>query len=58
MFDLDCKPEDAGCIKIDGNVLLNFGSEDMLMTIIKLLYSIVILVSFPCMLFPVRESLL
>lgn len=59
MFDRSCTKEQKleGCIPVDGNILLNFGPEDVPMTIIKLLYSIVILVSFPCMIFPVKVTM-
>lgn len=59
MFNEHCTLDDKekGCIPINSNVLLSF-SNDLFMTVIMLLYSIVILVSYPCMLFSVRESVM
>lgn len=58
MFNRSCTEEEVsqGCIAINGNILLTFG-DDMAMIIIKLLYAIVVLVSFPCMIYPVRASI-
>ena len=57
MFDRDCNEvTDRPCVLINSNILLSFVG-DMAMVIIRILYAIVILVSFPCMLYPIRTSI-
>lgn len=58
MFNRSCptSPVDEECIPINANILLTFG-DDIAMIIIKLLYAIVVIVSFPCMIYPVRASI-
>ena len=39
------------------NILNNFSSSDILMSVIKIMYTVVIIVSFPVILFTLRSSL-
>ena len=57
MFDRSCTPEEEaqGCMQINSNILLNFGNDTPL-AVIKLLYAVAVIVAFPCMLYPVRNS--
>jgi len=59
MFDRSCPPdgEDPGCIPIDGNILLAF-KNDTAMIVIRILYSIVIMTSYPVMLYPIRANIM
>eukprot|EP00703_Trepomonas_sp_PC1_P002531 JAP94075.1 Amino acid transporter family protein [Trepomonas sp. PC1] len=59
MFDQeDCKTSTIpGCLNANSNVLLSFG-EDIAAVVIELLFSIVVFVSFPCMLYPIRKSVI
>ena len=52
-----CKEGETWCIPANGNVLLTF-TNDKAATIIELLYSVVIFVSYPCLLYPIRRSIL
>ncbi|KAH0571426.1 Amino acid transporter family protein [Spironucleus salmonicida] len=47
---------DYGCFSIQSNVLLAF-TGDISATVIELLFSLVVFVSFPCMLYPIRKSI-
>ena len=59
MFSFKCADGtlDVTCQQMLNNILSSF-KNDTMMTVFKLLYSIVVLVSFPCMLFPMRETVL
>ncbi|CAL6002564.1 Amino_acid transporter family protein [Hexamita inflata] len=56
MFDQTCTGQ-IGCIKANPNILLTF-TGDTAAVVIELLFSIVVFVSFPCMLYPIRKSVL
>ncbi|TNJ28556.1 Amino acid transporter family [Giardia muris] len=45
------------CILINSNILLSF-KDDVAMTIVMLLYSVVIFTSFPMMLYPIRANIM
>lgn len=55
MFLRECEPGTFGCI--NSNILLAFKS-DVPMVIIMLLYSVVILTSYPVMLYPIRSNIM
>ena len=59
LFDQqDCKTSMIkGCLNANSNVLLSFGN-DTAAVIIELLFSVVVFVSFPCMLYPIRKSVI
>ncbi|KAH0576308.1 Amino acid transporter family protein [Spironucleus salmonicida] len=62
-FDFTCVRDasgnqvDPGCFQINSNVILAFAG-DQTATVIMLLFSIVVFVSFPCMLYPIRRSII
>ena len=59
MFDRSCKNDDGtekdNCVAITSNILLNFGDDTAVM-IIMLLYAIVVIIGYPCLMYPVRTS--
>lgn len=56
MFNQQCNGE-TWCIPANGNVLLSF-TNDKTATIIEFIYSVVVFVSFPCLMYPIRRSVL
>lgn len=59
MFDRHCTEEQLaqGCVPINGNILLAF-TNDTAMIVIRILYSIVILTSYPVTLYPIRANIM
>lgn len=56
MFDRTCEGVESGCVLANSNILLSF--TDTSAYVIELLFSVVVFVSFPCMLYPIRKSIL
>lgn len=57
MFNQKCYDGEEWCIEANSNVLLSF-KNDKVAIVIELLFTIVVFVSFPCMLYPIRRSVL
>lgn len=58
MFNRNCPdPSVTDCIPVNSNILLSF-TGDTIISVVMFLYSIVILTSFPVMLYPIRANIL
>ncbi|ESU38076.1 Amino acid transporter [Giardia duodenalis] len=58
MFNRNCPdPSVVDCIPVNSNILLSF-TGDTVISVVMFLYSIVILTSFPVMLYPIRANIL